>query len=185
MVWNTESMILDFILVARTIKDEMQNALGLHGVGFLCVCSLWICFPVFMGIGAHWEPWMWIMVHFMTMSVIFYFRVWGKVSPYLRYSSLHPKFPAGLHWLARTPPPIQIRPFLSLLLQYWDNRCLLTAMPGFSYVGAGDLNLSLHDYVVNPWLTVVSNPDFAVFDHLLWSVTAWTLDGSDYLYLSI
>lgn len=51
-------MILDFILVARTIKDEMQNALGLHGVGFLCVCSLWICFPVFMGIGAHWEPWM-------------------------------------------------------------------------------------------------------------------------------
>lgn len=51
-------MILDFILGARTIKDEIQNALDLRGVGFLCVCSLWICFPVFMGIGTHWEPWM-------------------------------------------------------------------------------------------------------------------------------
>lgn len=50
-------MTLDFIFVARTIKDEIQNALDLHGVGFLCVCGLCIYFPVFMGICAHWEPW--------------------------------------------------------------------------------------------------------------------------------
>lgn len=57
MVWDTESITLDFILVASTIKDGIQNALDLHCVEFLCLCSLCIYFPVFMGISAHCEPW--------------------------------------------------------------------------------------------------------------------------------